>query len=387
MINMETILIGVGASKRPMNVDDLAMNLASRAQALYDSGWTVVGSYFKKSCLHPWKASTREQLLAWALEDFKTFRANSINLRLDGTSVIALDADFQSDTLTKRFLQELVIQNLVPKEKIFTVQGGKGCKVFFQMTGRRPSRLPNVFGPICYETGKGGHLDCKNMVELKTTLSTVFGAYPCANFPALYSEYPGTRYIALTTPQELPVLSWSDLERLKYLILGLYQLFDMVDLNNQPLSDHSQARDVLVSCIARGVMMAKRGESLITLFTFLTFHGAIVAAQALQDLLNNWEEGREPKDARFEFLPEGSSFRQVVKDFLAEIYNGHMYKINALSCDFEFYLANAREWLQDQLITLGASLEGREDVLSLFEHYDFCNSSTIQERKTHHAKI
>ena len=43
MINMETILIGVGASKRPMNVDDLAMNLASRAQALYDSGWTVVG--------------------------------------------------------------------------------------------------------------------------------------------------------------------------------------------------------------------------------------------------------------------------------------------------------------------------------------------------------
>ena len=301
--------------------------------------------------------------------------------------MIALDADFQSDTLTKRFLQELVIQNLVPKEKIFTVQGGKGCKVFFQMTGRRPSRLPNVFGPICYETGKGGHLDCKNMVELKTTLSTVFGAYPCANFPALYSEYPGTRYIALTTPQELPVLSWSDLERLKYLILGLYQLFDMVDLNNQPLSDHSQARDVLVSCIARGVMMAKRGESLITLFTFLTFHGAIVAAQALQDLLNNWEEGREPKDARFEFLPEGSSFRQVVKDFLAEIYNGHMYKINALSCDFEFYLANAREWLQDQLITLGASLEGREDVLSLFEHYDFCNSSTIQERKTHHAKI
>lgn len=372
MIDMRTIKIGTGASRRSMNEADLASNLAYRAQALYDAGWTVVGSYFKKSCLHPWKAATREQLLAWALEDFKFYKANSINLRLDGTSVIAFDADFPSQSLTTRFLQELILQRFVTEDKLYTVQGGKGCKVFFQMRGSRPSRIPNVLGPICYESDKAGQADGKTLLEIKTTLSTVFGAYPCEKFPALYCEYPQTNYIALAAPQALPVLDWSDIERIKSMIFGLYQLFGCVDLNGRPLSDEPQNRAFLRSCIARGIMMAKRGENLLGLFSFLIFHGAAVAAQALQDVLNNWEEMREPKDAVFEFLPENSSFRDDVRAFLTDIYEDRTIRINALSCDFDVYLANTREWLQDKLMMHGVILDDpHESVLSLYSRYEF----------------
>lgn len=378
MIDMRTIMAGTGSSRHPMHAGDLAVTLARRAQALNDAGWTVIGSYFKKSCLHPWKNPPREQLLAWALEDFASFEANSLNLRLDGTDVIALDADFPDSGLTKRFLQELVLQHLLPEDRIFTVQGGKGCKVFFRTSGSRP-RLPHVIGPICYPQGQAGLDSGKTLLEIKTDLSTVFGAYSCSDFPALYCEFPGTRYIALAAPKELPVLAWEDFPRVKNIITGLYQLFGYVSADGRALSDESQSRAFLRSCIARGVMKARRGEDLVGFFGFLIFNGAAVAAQALQDLLNNWDEQRGPEDAVFEFLPEGSSFRADVREFLADISGGRTVKLMALSRDFDVYLAATRDWLQDRIMTLGVQLtDAHEDVLSLFSRYEFAKWQATQ---------
>ena len=71
------------------------INLLSQVESgMYARGWTVIGSIFKASRLHPWKLPNRETIHNWTQSDLAAMRANALNLRLSDTNTIALDCDF-----------------------------------------------------------------------------------------------------------------------------------------------------------------------------------------------------------------------------------------------------------------------------------------------------
>ena len=60
------------------------------ALSLYEQGWTVIGSQFKSPKVAQWSTKSREELIQQAYNDFQQGKANSINLRLKDSDVIAL---------------------------------------------------------------------------------------------------------------------------------------------------------------------------------------------------------------------------------------------------------------------------------------------------------
>ena len=102
------------------------------ALSLYEQGWTVIGSQFKSPKVAQWSTKSREELMQQAYNDFQQGKANSINLRLKDSDVIAFDCDFNDPALMRDFIEVLPFVVGIQPDQYFTCSGGKGGKVFFK---------------------------------------------------------------------------------------------------------------------------------------------------------------------------------------------------------------------------------------------------------------
>ena len=210
------------------------------ALKMYKNGWTIIGSYFKASSLHPWKNPTKEQLKDWAISDFNAGRANSINLRLSDSQVIALDCDFPNEGLTRDFIKALPGLLSIMPNRLFTCCGAKGCKVFFRYSSElyQNQRLPSKLGLTAYEPQTG----LKHELEIKTTLSTVLGMHSAIGDEngrlidyLVYSHYPKTKPIAKAKPSDLPKVGFNDVQAIEALYNNLILSAGFTDDKGCPL--------------------------------------------------------------------------------------------------------------------------------------------------------
>lgn len=205
---------------------------------MYQNGWSIIGSYFKTPKLHPWKAPSKEELASWAVSDFQSGRANSINLRLTDSDVIALDCDFPSPELTQKFINALpCLLSLMPN-RLYTCAGGKGCKVFFRYFSE--IQAPNKLGVTAYSPDTNQ----KHELEIKTTLSTVLGMHSALGDAqgrlidyTVYSWYPNTNSIATAKPSDLPSIRNFELLAIESLYNTLIQGAGFCNEQGKPLTN------------------------------------------------------------------------------------------------------------------------------------------------------
>ena len=197
--------------------------LADVEQALYDRGWTVIGSVFKASKLHPWKQPPRELIHTWAQQNLKTMRANSLNLRLADNNVLALDCDFNDAALMAEFVARACKLLDMPKDHLFTCAGKKGGKLFFRYISTTPcDRIPQRLGSVVYTRGHAGEKDYKQELEIKRDLSTVAGLYgPLGDDMIIYASYDDYPYICAAAPSDLLTINRQNLMLLSELYTQL----------------------------------------------------------------------------------------------------------------------------------------------------------------------
>lgn len=365
MIPMHSFIIeGPGIPRRRMNRADLTANLHVMADWLFEGGWTVIGSRFKTPNLHPWKDVAPEQLLAWAHENFDSGLANSINLRLDGTDVVALDADFPDPKLAAALLTELGIQGITEPGRVYTVQGGKGFKLFLHMTGQKPSRLPAILGPVGWPRDHVGDKAFKNNVELKTDLSTVYGAYPSEDW--LYSEYPDTYHIVHARVCDVPVCDWSVLDRIAAIVTGLMEREDFVAEDGGSLRRQG-THDMLISVLCYAITLMREGRSLIGLSDFLIFAGAYGLAAAVSDFVHCADDPLFPeRPPEFTLLEENSPLRAGVMRAWGLLTHPEPELTETMAGMVKTFFAPQVSWLATRLMRAGVSPEH----LDILETYD-----------------
>lgn len=213
-----------GSMERPLTPREFQCHLVKVATSMFDNGWTVTGSWFKKSCVRPWGQTSREQLFDWTCEDLYLGKANAINLRLRDSFVIAIDCDVYDPNLSAEFFEKLVVLLGLSQEQLFTTVGGKGYKLFFR-------REPNTkFPPVLAEAYCG---TTKQMVEIKYHLSTAAGVYN--NDFSIYHPLEGTNFITQAKPQDLPELSPQYLPHIKRIFLELCADYGYVNAKGNPI--------------------------------------------------------------------------------------------------------------------------------------------------------
>lgn len=227
------------------------------AQALYDRGWTVIGSRFKAPKVKGWNTLERDELLAIADHDFQTrtpvnnplpdYKANSINLRLSDNKVIALDCDFHSAELTSDFLSHL--KAFYAKDTpLYTCKGSKGCKVFFSFTGDL-SKLKRTLGSKVLLISDNGQLETQEL-ELKKDVSTVYGLHSALIDNAtgqlydyvIYDKYGDYSHITEASPADLVSINQKQLNLIEQLYISLCAKYEgLTHDNRQPLANTAYA--------------------------------------------------------------------------------------------------------------------------------------------------
>lgn len=221
-----------GANGAPMTYQAVNAWLEMQAMTLSAHGWTVIGSEGKTPKLHPWKNSTKSQLLTWAMEDLRSGKANSLNLRLADSNVIALDCDFHDGVLMETFINGLTRILGLRREHLFTVVGSKGGKVFFRYAPQTESdKAPRRLGAVAYSAGHAGNANAKQELEIKSDLSTVAGIHSKVTRPTpdgrtfadaiIYTSYQGTQSILNARPTDLQPLSRRTLDAIEDLYMSL----------------------------------------------------------------------------------------------------------------------------------------------------------------------
>ena len=244
-----------GALVGPNGVFDL---LRAIEDTMFSRGWTVIGSVFKVSCLHPWKRPTREEVHQWAQKDLGSGRANALNLRLSDTQTIALDCDFTDPVLMARFMSLLQLRLGLHKEQLFTCAGKKGGKIFFRfMPLSICDQLPRTLGPKVFLRGHSGDSAFKQELEVKSDLSTVAGLYglpdPVSYETIVYGPYEDFPYIVDAAPSDLPTITSVELQSLGDLLGNLVKQGDYEDaeghLFEPSFLEHEFMRSCVVLCI------------------------------------------------------------------------------------------------------------------------------------------
>lgn len=221
--------------------------LACTANAMYAKGWDVIGSFCKTPNLRPWKMSSRQQLALWAQDDIAAGRSNSLNLRLQGTGVIALDCDFHDASLMDKFVTDLSRMLGIRRQYLFTCKGAKGGKIFFRYSSRGVTDTPpKRLGPVAFTAGWAGIAAAKQELEIKTDLSTVAGLYGKVmltntsgeQYPdaIVYSSYDGCRSILEAAPKDLQTLTKRDLEAIEDLYISILQQGHFVSAEGHEIS-------------------------------------------------------------------------------------------------------------------------------------------------------
>ena len=237
------------------------------ALSLYEQGWTVIGSQFKSPKVAQWSTKSREELMQQAYNDFQQGKANSINLRLKDSDVIAFDCDFNDPALMRDFIEVLPFVVGIQPDQYFTCSGGKGGKVFFKHLkptyGTRT--LPAKLGLTAFNPNDN---NSKQELEIKRHVSTVFGMHsPIVDTSGnvidfkIYSNYGNTSHIAAPNSlAKLPIITFLDVGGVEFFYNNLLNHHDYVDSNGKPLRDSFYEMLVLSSIFyfARELAMDKQ---------------------------------------------------------------------------------------------------------------------------------
>lgn len=343
-------------NRHRMTEEDLKQSLHRTAQGMYDDGWTVIGSRFKTPNLRPWKDTPRELLLQWCHEDIDSGRCNSLNLRLADSNVMALDCDFPDNTITNKLIRELAGSYLM--RDFWTVCGAKGCKIFFRAKGHL-NKMPTVLGPIAYTKGHAGEAAYKHMLELKTTVATVFGRYPVDD-DKIYNEYQGTKFIVMAKPEDLPELDVKELQHIAAAYRGIVA-DEFVDPLGGPLvfkADYNRACAVL----AKYMMMLNANYGTIYLSDFLFFMGDRPIVLALRVFTGDADETT--------ILPP--PLMEAVNKITYMCGCGDTKGLQALSETFESYYASGIDAVKCRLTAEGINYDGSNWYDAFVKYHMLC---------------
>ena len=202
----------------PVTMQEFLAHVRTLEQSMYERGWTMIGSRNKVPNLHKWKDPSREEMHQWAQDNLQSAIANSLNIRLADTSTIALDCDFNSPELMQAFITVLRAYLFLSPDEIYTCAGKKGAKIFFRYLQVDPDEsLPRALGYDCYSPHHDQDNDFKQVLEIKSDLSTMAGLYGKVNNKmVVYGPYEFYQYIAAASPYDLPKLTLADIQALNW---------------------------------------------------------------------------------------------------------------------------------------------------------------------------
>ena len=337
------------------------------ALSLYEQGWTVIGSQFKSPKVAQWSTKSREELIQQAYNDFQQGKANSINLRLKDSDVIAFDCDFNDPALMRDFIEVLPFVVGIQPDQYFTCSGGKGGKVFFKHLkptyGART--LPAKLGLTAFNPNDN---NSKQELEIKRHVSTVFGMHsPILDASGnvidfkIYSNYGNTSHIAAPNSlAKLPIITLLDVRGVEFFYNNLLKHHDYVDSNGKPLRDSFYEMLVLSSIFyfARELAMDKQTNdfsslkadwdslmSITTIYKALGMHDGLECINYLfygdsflSMLPNDW---RAKLCKRYKRMISSNDYRLVLNqcwafEYLAEDYRKMLRNKYCLLHDVDF---------------------------------------------------
>ena len=337
------------------------------AQSLYEQGWTVIGSQFKSPKVAQWSTKSREELIQQAYNDFQQGKANSINLRLKDSDVIAFDCDFNDPALMRDFIEVLPFVVGIQPDQYFTCSGGKGGKVFFKHLkptyGTRT--LPAKLGLTAFNPNDN---NSKQELEIKRHVSTVFGMHsPILDASGnvidfkIYSNYGNTSHIAAPNSlAKLPIITLLDVRGVEFFYNNLLKHHDYVDSNGKPVRDSFYEMLVLSSIFyfARELAMDKQTNDfsslkadwdslmgITTIYKALGMHDGLECINYLfygdsflSMLPNDW---RVNLCKRYQSMISSNDYRLVLNqccvfESLVEEYRKRLRNKYCLLCDVDF---------------------------------------------------
>lgn len=337
------------------------------ALSLYEQGWTVIGSQFKSPKVAQWSTKSREELIQQAYNDFQQGKANSINLRLKDSDVIAFDCDFNDPALMRDFIEVLPFVVGIQPNQYFTCSGGKGGKVFFKHLkptyGTRT--LPAKLGLTAFNPNDN---NSKQELEIKRHVSTVFGMHsPILDTSGnvidfkIYSNYGNTSYIAAPNSlAKLPIITFLDVGGVEFFYNNLLKHHDYVDSNGKPVRDSFYEMLVLSSIFyfARELAMDKQTNDfsslkadwdslmgITTIYKALGMHDGLECINYLfygdsflSVLPNDW---RVNLCKRYQSMISSNDYRLVLNqccvfEGLVEEYRKRLRNKYCLLCDVDF---------------------------------------------------
>ena len=337
------------------------------ALSLYEQGWTVIGSQFKSPKVAQWSTKSREELIQQAYNDFQQGKANSINLRLKDSDVIAFDCDFNDPALMRDFIEVLPFVVGIQPDQYFTCSGGKGGKVFFKHLkptyGTRT--LPAKLGLTAFNPNDN---NSKQELEIKRHVSTVFGMHsPILDASGnvidfkIYSNYGNTSHIAAPNSlAKLPIITLLDVRGVEFFYNNLLKHHDYVDSNGKPVRDGFYEMLVLSSIFyfARELAMDKQTNDfsslkadwdslmgITTIYKALGMHDGLECINYLfygdsflSMLPNDW---RVNLCKRYQSMISSNDYRLVLNqccvfESLVEEYRKKLRNKYCLLCDVDF---------------------------------------------------
>ena len=337
------------------------------ALSLYEQGWTVIGSQFKSPKVAQWSTKSREELMQQAYNDFQQGKANSINLRLKDSDVIAFDCDFNDPALMRDFIEVLPFVVGIQPDQYFTCSGGKGGKVFFKHLkptyGTRT--LPAKLGLTAFNPNDN---NSKQELEIKRHVSTVFGMHsPILDASGnvvdfkIYSNYGNTSHIAAPNSlAKLPIITFLDVGGVEFFYNNLLKHHDYVDSNGKPVRDSFYEMLVLSSIFyfARELAMDKQTNDfsslkadwdslmgITTIYKALGMHDGLECINYLfygdsflSVLPNDW---RVNLCKRYQSMISSNDYRLVLNqccvfEGLVEEYRKRLRNKYCLLCDVDF---------------------------------------------------
>lgn len=337
-------------------------------------GWPVIGSLYKASKLHPWKAASAQQLHDWAQVDLAQYRANSLNLRLSDHKIIALDCDFNDAELMRAFCDGVRRLLVLEPEQIYTCTGKKGGKLFFRCDPRydtgKALRMPGLVG---YTKGHAGDSSFKQELELKTDLSTVAGFHSVTNSGeiVLYSGYRNYPYIIHAKPEDLAPITGAEIVLLQSLFNRLLIERGFVDAQGK-LIEHQAHHELVRSCAA-------------------LFLAQAIEAGGANNLVVDFNEQVRPMLSDFELYDAADVISAVAYkgkwydarlkpdvDLLQKLYQaGDVLALRRMGGGFEVYFKHVRSKLLARALRHGISLPSKIVMCDAFSLYHFMVISGI----------
>ena len=274
----------------PVTMKEFLAHVRTLEQSMYERGWTMIGSREKVPNLHKWKDPSREEMHQWAQDNLQSAKANALNIRLADTSTIALDCDFNSPELMQAFITVLRAYLFLRPDEIYTCAGKKGAKIFFRYLQVEPDEiLPRALGVECYSPHHDQEKDFKQVLEIKSDLSTMAGLYgEVNNKMVVYGPYEFYQYIAAASPYDLPKLTLADIQALNWRYCAVFRTLGFTGDNVDRIMPKVQQGSLFEEALCSVILLTALMQSIYT--TSCTLQYALLCVETCQffDLLQAW---------------------------------------------------------------------------------------------------